>query len=641
MLSWRWNRLSGLAMVLGILAGSTTRAQDASSDQAKPAAATAPAAEEKKEAVKPKVVVFRLAGSVLETPSEDASLFGGVTGVALKDLVERMDKAIKDEAVKAVVLLPAGGTVGPAQVEELRQAMARLNEAGKPVYAHADSLSMGEFLLLSGCERLSVVPTADVWVTGLYAESPYLRGLLDKLDVRPDYLACGDYKSASEIFMRTGPSPEAERMQNWILDSLYETYLTVIAEGRKVDVPTARAWIDGGPYTAETAREAGLIDAIEHRQAFEAMLKETYGEDLAFDKKYGQKVEPKPDFSTPFGMFKFLGEVMGGGAKKSAASEQKSIAIIYVDGPIVLSESDGMSLLGGGQSAVAGRVRRALDDAANDDTVKAVVLRVSSPGGSAVASEIILDATRRVKAKKPFVVSMGDVAGSGGYYVAMASDQIFADRATITASIGVVGGKLATEGLFDKVGVRFKAYERGENAGMLSSSSVFSERERIRMQAWMDDIYGVFKDHVLKNREGKLTKPIDELSGGRVFTGAQALELGLVDRLGTMHDAITHVAAEAELGDDYELRVIPKPRSFLEQLLDDSSDFERSKGLDVGGPARPTVVPAVSPLLQLAAPFLEVLDAPRAALVRSAIGRLELINREGVILMMPELRFGM
>ncbi len=229
---------------------------------------------------------------------------------------------------------------------------------------------------------------------------------------------------------------------------------------------------------------------------------------------------------------------MGGGTQ-AKTEDKKTVAIVYVEGPIVLAADDGMSLLGGGTSAVAGQIRRALDKAAEDDSIKAVVLRVDSPGGSAVASEIILDATKRVKAKKPFVVSMGNVAGSGGYYVAMGSDTIFADRMTITASIGVVGGKLATEGLFDKVGVNFKSYQRGENAGLLASGDPFTERNAPTMQAWMNEIYEVFKGHVKANRGEKLEKPIDELAGGRVFTGEQALELGLVDGIGTLHDAIS------------------------------------------------------------------------------------------------------
>ena len=230
------------------------------------------------------------------------------------------------------------------------------------------------------------------------------------------------------------------------------------------------------------------------------------------------------------------------------------------------------------------------------------MLRVDSPGGSALASEIILDATRRVKAKKPFTVSMGNVAGSGGYYVACAADTIFADASTITASIGVVCGKLATSGLYDKLGVTFKSYRRGQNSGMLASGEVFTPAERLKMRSYMDEIYGVFKGHVTAIRGNRLKKPIDDLAGGRVFTGKQALELGLVDRLGTLHDAIKFVADQAKLT-DYDVRVVPKPKSFLEQLMEAGDGDEPRKGLDVLH--RPT-------LLEIAAPYLRSLDPSRA-----------------------------
>src|SRR5205085_5197410 len=194
-----------------------------------------------------------------------------------------------------------------------------------------------------------------------------------------------------------------------------------------------------------------------------------------------------------------------------------AVAVVYVDGPIVIG--GGTPSPFGGATARAVAVRKALDEAARDDSVKAVVLRVDSPGGSAVASEIILDATRRVKAKKPFVVSMGDVAGSGGYYVACGADTIFADESTITGSIGVVSGKFATNDMWKKVGVTFHAYQRGKNAGILATDKVFTPEERKRMQAWMDEIYDVFKGHVVAIRGKKLKKPIDELAGGRVYTG--------------------------------------------------------------------------------------------------------------------------
>jgi len=594
-----------------------------------PAKSQAPATTAAKEPQppKPRLAVFRLAGQVQETPRDEVFSFGSETGVPLEALVERLDKAAKDSAVKAVVILLDHPVVGSAQIEELREAIVRVRGAGKEVIAHADSIgSLGQYALLSAASRLSAVPTADLWITGLYGESPYLRRLLDRLGVKPDFMTCGDYKSAAEIFLREGPSKEAEAMQNWLLDSLYETQVTRIATSRKVSPELVKAWIDSGPHSAEKAKELGMIDAVEHRQDLEARLKHQFGADIVFDRKYGKKAEPRLDASSPFGLIKFWGELLG--ASKAAESKKPAIGIVYVEGPII--EGSQSALIFQDSVASSSAIRKALDAAAADDSVKGVVLRVDSPGGSALASEIILDATRRVKAKKPFTVSMGNVAGSGGYYVACGADTIFADEATITASIGVVSGKLSTAGLYDKLGVTFKSYRRGQNSGMLASGDVFSPGERLKMRTYMDEIYGVFKGHVTAIRGNRLRKPIDDLAGGRVYTGKQALELGLVDRLGTLHDAVKFVADQAKIA-DYDVRVIPKPKSFFEQLMEDGADNDTRKGLDVL--QKPS-------LLELAQPYLRSLDASRAGLVRTALGRLELLNREGVVLMMPELGLG-
>lgn len=625
-----------LAMVAGLSAhlavwGSSTARGDDTSAQAKGGTATKGGAPDAKPAPpKPKIAVFRLAGDLTELPPDETFSFGAVGGTSLRVLVERMKKAEKDEGLKAVVFLHEGGTVGAGQAEELRAAMARLRAAGKEIYAHADSLTMREYLLLSGASRLSVVPTADIWVTGLFGESPYLRGLLDKLGVKPEFLHCGAYKSAAEIFLREGPSPEAEAMQNWLLDGMFATAVDLIAQGRKVSVEKARGWIDGGPYSAEKARNAGMIDAVEHRQDFEAMLKGRYGKDVVFDRKYGQKAAPTLDLSSPFAFFKLWGEMMGQGQKKGPS--KPGVGIVHVEGPIVVG--GGTASLFGEMEARASKIRKALDQAARDDSIKAVVLRVNSPGGSAVASEIILDATRRVKAKKPFVVSMGDVAGSGGYYVACASDVIFADEATITASIGVVGGKLATVDMWKKVGVTFKTYKRGENAGLLASGDPFTPAERERLQGWMDDVYKVFRGHVQAIRGNRLKKPLDELAGGRVFTGKQALELGLVDRIGGLGDAIAYVAGEAKLT-DYDVRIVPAPKNFLEQLIEEAAGTaEETPGLDVRGRM---IAAGPESLVDLAMPFLRHLDARRVAAVKDALRHLQLLQREGVVLMMPEI----
>ena len=596
--------------------------------QAKAADAGKEAKKEPPAPPKPRIAVFRLAGAVKETPTDEVFNFGGETGVPLQELVARMDRAAKDGAVKAVVIVLDQATVGPAQVEELRQAIGRVRATGKEVIAHADTIGgLGQYTLLTAASRLSVVPTADLWITGLYGESPYLKRMLEKIGVQPDFLTCGDYKSASEIFMREGPSKEAEAMQNWLLDSLFDTQVGRIAASRKVSPELVKAWIDSGPHSAEKAKELGMVDAVEHRQDLEAALKRKYGAEVVFDRKYGKKAEPKLDASSPFGIFKFWGELLG--ASRPAESKKPAVGIVHVDGAIVMG-GDAASMFQE-SAAVSSKIRRALDTAANDDSIKAVVLRVDSPGGSARGQR---DHPRR------------HPQGEGQEAVHRVDGRRRRQRRLLRRlrrrhdlrrrrddhRLDRRGQRQARDRATscDKLGVTFKSYRRGQNAGMLASGEAFTPGERLKMQTWMDEIYGVFKGHVTAIRGNRLKKPIDDLAGGRVYTGKQALELGLVDRLGTLHDAIAFVAEQAKIT-DYDVRVIPKPKSFLEQLLEDGADNEPRKGLDVVH--RPT-------LLDLAQPFLRSLDPSRAGLVRMALGRLELIHREGAVLMMPELGLG-
>ncbi|HEY1603583.1 MAG TPA: signal peptide peptidase SppA [Pirellulales bacterium] len=591
---------------------------------------TASAADAKKD--KPTVAVFRLRGPIVETAAEENILFGTSHSVTIKDLAERLGKARDDEAVKAVVLTLDGATVSLAQAEEIRQGMAAIRAAGKDVHLFAEGLTMQDYVLAAGATEITVVPTGDLWLTGFYAESPYVRGLLDKVGVTPDFLHCGDYKSASETFMRTGPSPEAEAMQNWLMDSMYQTTVQLIAKGRGVDEAKVRGWIDAGPYTSEKAKELGLIDRVAQRHDLEVALQQKFGDTVKFDSKYAAKSSGQIDFSSPMGIMSFYAELLGGGKKKKATKD--SVAIVYVEGGIVLGSADASPLSFGGKSAASTAIRKALDEVADDNTVKAVVLRVDSPGGSATASDIILAAAKRVKAKKPLIVSMGNVAASGGYYVACGSDVVFADEGTITGSIGVIGGKLATTGLWDKVGINWKEYGRGANSGILSTAHPFTEPQRVRMQGWMDEIYGVFKNHVVAIRGSKLKKPIDELAGGRVYTGRQALDLGLVDRMGTLTDAIKLAAEQAKV-DKYEVRVVPEPKSFLQTLLGSAmgEDDDEAKGVSLSA----ALGVRTFPLLDAVLPYLQNLDGQRVGAITMALGRLELIRREGVVLMMPEI----
>ena len=599
------------------------------------AARTVAAEPKKSDSAKSVAIVLKLHGSLTETPADQSFSLSGEKSVSLKDVIERLKKAADDDAIKAVVMTADDAELGTPQVEELRQAMAAFRAKGKEIYACADGLSMKSYALLSGATRLSVVPTGDLWLTGLYGESPFIRGLLNKLGVTPDYLTCGEFKTAAEMYMREGPSPQAEQMQNRLMDGVYSVYVKMIASGRGVDEDKVRAWIDGGPYTATKAKELGLIDAVEHREEFADFVKEKLGDQVTFNHKYGEKKQLELDLSSPFGMLNLWTELLEGPKKKTYKT---SVAIVYVDGSITLGDSKISLLDAGERSAASTPLRKALDKAADDDTIKAVVLRVNSPGGSATASEIILKATQRVKAKKPLVVSMGDVAASGGYYVTCASDMIFADESTVTGSIGVVGGKMATTELWNKFGIHWKSYQRGANASILSSAAPFTAEQRERMQAWMDEIYDVFKGHVVKARGDKLKKPIDDLAGGRVYTGQQALELGLVDKIGTLADAIRFAAAEANL-DKYEVRVVPEPKNFLETLLEDvEGKKEDSKHITLDGIARRGS--AGSSLVDAALPYLKQLDPQRLKAVLLALTRLEMIQAEGAVLMAPEFVIG-
>lgn len=585
-------------------------------------------AAENGESVKPnksrpaEIAVFTLSGTITEKPSPDDLPLGGLQGESLLQLARRIDQAADDDDIRAAVILLKSPSLGVAQLDEVRAALKRFRDTGKPVYAHADSLTTGTFALLAGASRLSVVPTGDLFINGLYGEQLFLRGLLDKLGVKPDFLTCGSYKSAAEQFMRTGPSDESQEMTRWLYDGIYASIIRLIAEGRGVSEQQATDWINIGLYSAERAKEQGIIDAVETREQFEQFIKEQHGDDLKFDKRYGRKAATTLDLNNPFAAFQLWAQILSG--PQTRKSTKDGVAVVYVEGPIMVGDPEA-SLLGAVEGAYSSPLRKALDEVAEDETIKAVVLRVNSPGGSAVASDIILNATKRVAEKKPFVVSMGDVAGSGGYYVACGTDTIFADEATITGSIGVVAGKLVTTEMWRKWGINFSPVERGENAGILAGYETFSNREKEQFQAWMNEIYEVFKGHVEAARGDRLKKPLEDIAGGRVYTGRQALELGLVDRLGGLQAAIEYAAAQAELEEgEYEVRVVPRPKNLLEELFADLAP--QPKGDDKNLSLQ---------MLGVIGPVLESIDPHRVGLIRQALQQLDILHAEGVMLTMP------
>jgi protease-4 len=249
-----------------------------------------------------------------------------------------------------------------------------------------------------------------------------------------------------------------------------------------------------------------VIDAVEHRRDFVNHIKKQYGSDVQLAHRYGKPKRSTVDFNNPFAVFKIWADLLQGGTKTDSGKKD-AVAIVYIEGPIVAGAAPQASPFGSQGIAYSDPIRKALEKVADDETIKAVVLRVDSPGGLAVGSGIILQATLQVAAKKPFAVSMGNVAGSGGYYVSCGNETIFADASTITGSIGVVAGKLATQQMWHSLGVNWHPIARGENSGMMYSGEVFTDQQRKTLQNWMDEIYDVFKGHVVKIRGARLTKP--------------------------------------------------------------------------------------------------------------------------------------
>jgi protease IV len=608
-LKWRWT----VPVLAGLLLLQTQNFASAADDKA---------------AASGTVAVFSIGGELAEKPDdEELAFLMGQSADSFLSLTTRMRQTIADKDVKAVVILAGNSAPGLAQAEEIHGILTDIRKAGKPVYVHADSLMTRQVMMFSGASEFCMSPTGYIFLHGLYGEQVHLRGLLDRLRIKPDFITMGAYKSAAETFMLESASPAAAEMSKWLFDGMFDSTVNAIAAGRGVKTTQVLSWIDDGIYSATEAAEVGIIDSVTYRQDLVTKIKEKHGEGVSFDKRYGKKSQQQIDFSNPFAALQLWAQILSGPTKKK--SDKDGIAVIYVEGAIMPGSPDA-SPFGTSSGAYSTPIRKALDEAAEDDTIKAVVLRVDSPGGSVVASEIILDATRRIKVKKPIGISMGNTAASGGYYVSCAADTIFAETGTITGSIGVLSGKFVTTDMWKSVGINFTPLARGKKAGMLGSATAFTEGERARMTAWMEDVYGQFKGHVTAIRGDRLKKPIDDLAAGRVWTGQQALEHGLVDRIGGIHDAIEFIADEAKL-EDYEVRVIPRPQNFAELLMGDlnGDSNKKSKTLSLESSV------SENSLWKATMPLLQSLDPNRVAAVRQAIQQLDIVSREQISLSTP------
>lgn len=573
------------------------------------------------------VAVFKLSGALSEQPSENplAVLMGEEAPMDMFTLLKRLKAARQDPTLKAVILDIDEAGLGLAQIEELRDQIASLKAAEKDVWVLAEGLNNGTMLLGSEASQLVLVPSGEVLIRGLYAEGMYFKGMLDKLGLEADILHCGDFKSAGEPFYRTGPSPEAESQTNKLYDSIFTHIKKGIADSRGMSEDQIADLIDRALFGSKEALAEGLVDKLMYREDFVQTIKARYGDDVDVVKDYaGKKDELDIDFNNPFAMFKVFGDMM----KMPAPSTEPAIAVVYVEGPITTGPTKQGMFGGGNENAGSDTIRRAIAEAADDSSVKALVLRVDSPGGSALASDIIAEATNRFKASgRPFIVSMGNVAASGGYYVSTSADAIYAEPMTITGSIGVVGGKFVTKGFWDWAGISTHEYQRGKLADMMNTNRKWEPDERKVIEGMMYRVYDDFKDRVVSGRKGKLTDDIEKLAGGRVYTGADAIKIGLVDKLGGFTDAIKHAADAAEIS-DYELRVFPRPKSPFDLLAEIFGGKKKADKFVSGGLQS-------LPMVSGAVEAIRAVDPQKARITLDFLRQVEMMQNEGVLLVSP------
>lgn len=502
------------------------------------------------------VLALRVGGSLPDYVSDDPfrRVFGG-PDQSLTGLLMQIKKAKVDKRISAILLDIDMSGIGWGKSEELRDAITDFRTSGKPVYAFMEMGLNKEYYIATACDRIYLAPPGELFTIGLAADVMFFRGSLDKLGIYPDMYQIGKYKSAGDTFTRKEMSEAHSEAVNSLLEDLYTRYVEAIAKARSKSPEDIRAIIDNAPYNASQAKDVGLIDGAVFRDDVEKELKTKLGykenEDLAIAR--GSQYRDVPPES--------LGLNKG-----------EKIAVIYGTGNIGSGSSENSP--SGEQSIGSDTMARALKDAAADKTVKAIVLRVDSPGGSGLASDIIWQAVETAKQKKPVVVSMSDVAASGGYYISAGANKIIAEPSTITGSIGVVAGKPVVKGLYDWLGISNEYVLRGKNSGMFRETEKFSDTERQKFQEWINTTYyDQFVPKVARGRN-KNSEYIDSVGQGRVWTGAQAKERGLVDEFGGLERAVEVAKELAKIPAEKGVQrvIFPYPRTFLQQLISGASD---------------------------------------------------------------------
>lgn len=472
------------------------------------------------------------------------SPFGDLFGpraVSLYDLRGALVRAASDTSVRGVRVRVGELQAGFAAVQEVHDLLVKVGKAGKTTHAFLETAGEGtpgnlQYYLASGCQKVTLGPLGDLNVMGLASRSPFIRGTLDKLEIVPEFEGIGDYKTARFLFTEKDHTPASREMTTWLLESLSSQMAADIAASRGMEPADMRALIAKGPYSGEEAVAARLVDEIRDWHGFQESVRTRGGTELS-----------------EISLKRYLraGRAFDGGA---------TVAVVLAEGGIQRGESGYSPVpVFGGDVMGSDTIARAFRQVQRDQP-KVVIFRVDSPGGSATASEIIRQEMLRTAREIPVVVSMGNVAASGGYWVTCGANRVIADRGTITASIGVFSGHFATEDFWrDKLGVTYGKVDTTPNAAAFGDVGPWTPEQRARTQKWIGTIYDAFLTRVSEAR--KLSREdVDAMARGRVFTGEQALQKGLVDAVGGMELAVAEARRLARLAPDADVELVYYPR---------------------------------------------------------------------------------
>ena len=464
------------------------------------------------------------------------------TDLSLEQTWDTFRRAATDSRIRGILFEPHGLDIGWGKMEEIHDEIVQFRKSGKPIVTYLRSPTAREYYLASATDKIFISPEDSLDLKGLAAESLFFKQTLDKLGVQAEVIHAGKYKDAGDVLTRTSMTPETREVLNAILDQYYGNLIATVAEGRKKQPDAVRALIDDGPFLARDAVSSGLIDALGYEdQAVGEMQSRLKQSDL---KKISAKAYVKGLTPTPGG---------------------RRIALIVGQGTITAGTgnetADDESFTGTG-------FIKLLKEVENDTSIQGVIMRIDSPGGDAVASDDILHEAKNLSKKKPLVISMGDTAASGGYYVAVTGDPIIAYPNTLTGSIGVIFAKFTLHGLFDKVGVDEQLLTRGRYADIESAYTPLNDAARQKLSGQIDSFYRAFVSRVAEGRK-KPFDQIESLAQGRVWVGAQAKDNGLVDQLGGLDRAVEVLKQQAHMSPSDRVTLVPYPgrRSVFDLLF--------------------------------------------------------------------------